>query len=79
MIATLRSALTLTALGVAAGLLLTFAASGVTQHYLFEASPLDASSAILAVALLSGTAAFAALVPAYRITARNALNALRGE
>jgi predicted permease len=62
----LRAALVMTSIGVACGIALAFAASGVTGHYMFGVSPLDFRSTVIAAVLLTLAGAAAAVLAARR-------------
>jgi predicted permease len=75
----LREAAGLVAIGIAAGLPAAYATGQFIASSLFEVSPGDPRSAVVAVAILSAVAAAAAWLPARRASKVDPLAALRTE
>ena len=65
--------------GLALGLLGAWAASRMLARFLFEISPLDPSTYVVAVALLTATAALACYLPARRATRVEPMRFLKSE
>ena len=65
--------------GLALGLLGAWAASRMLARFLFEISPLDPSTYVVAVALLTATAALACYLPARRATRGVPMRFLKSE
>jgi len=76
---TLRGAMVLAALGIALGLGVSFAASRGLQRWLFEVSPLDASTFAGAALLLAMMALLASAIPAARGASVDPVRVLRAE
>jgi ABC-type antimicrobial peptide transport system permease subunit len=74
-----RSALTLTGIGVIIGLGAAAAVAQLLRTLLFGVSPLDPLSFAVAPIILVLSAGFAGFLPASRATAVNPVEALKGE
>ncbi len=74
-----RGAVVLTLIGVGAGLPIAVVVSRLIQNQLYDVSPYDPLTAGVVVAFLIGVGAVAALVPAWRATKFDPLEALRSE
>jgi putative ABC transport system permease protein len=68
-----------TGIGVGVGIIGSFVLAGTIRGLLFEISPYDPRSLILAVVLLTTVAALAALVPSLRASRIDPMRALRNE
>ena len=69
--------ITLAAIGVPLGLLLTFAGARFLRALLYGVSPLDLGSVAIATALLGGTVLLATWIPARRAARANPLQSMR--
>jgi len=69
----------LTAIGLAAGLVLAYFASSILRHIVFGISSLDPLTFVVASATLLGVAIVASVIPALRLARLNPADALRHE
>ncbi len=74
-----RQGLLLAGSGIACGLVLAFAATRLLRSLLFNVSPMDPLTYVLACVALCGAAALASYVPSRRSAGVNPVDALRAE